>query len=70
MVWPLIKDEDFGEDCSDAFGEIANIISGVYTAVFEEQYSQKLRFIRKELKDILPAEVEPESDAPIPADRP
>jgi len=62
----VIKEEDFGEDCRDAFGEIANIVSGVYTAVFEEQYSQKLRFIRKDFRDTLPAKIDIASDEPIP----
>jgi chemotaxis protein CheY-P-specific phosphatase CheC len=62
----VIKEEDFGEDARDAYGEIANIISGVYTAVFEEQYSQKLRFIRKELREVVPAKVDTASDEPLP----
>ncbi len=62
----VIKEEDFGEDARDAYGEIANIISGVYTAVFEEQYSQKLRFIRKELREVIPGKVDTASDEPLP----
>ncbi len=62
----VVKAEDFGVEARDAYGEIANIISGVYTAVFEEQYSEKLRFIRKELRDIVPAKVDAASDEPIP----
>ncbi len=62
----VIQENDFGEDSRDAYGEITNIISGVYTAVFEEQYSQKLRFIRKELQDIIPANVDIASDKPCP----
>ncbi len=54
----VVKEEDFSEDSRDAFGEIANIISGAYTAVFEEQYKPKLRFIRKELHDVVPAKVD------------
>lgn len=62
----VVKAEDFSEDSRDAYGEIANILSGVYTAVFEEQYIQKFRFIRKELRDIVPAKVDAESDEPMP----
>jgi chemotaxis protein CheY-P-specific phosphatase CheC len=62
----VIQENDFGEDSRDAYGEIANIISGVYTAVFEEQYSQKLRFIRKELQEIVTAKVDTASDEPFP----
>jgi chemotaxis protein CheY-P-specific phosphatase CheC len=62
----VIQENDFSEDSHDAYGEIANIISGVYTAVFEEQYSQKLRFIRKELQEIVTAKVDTASDEPFP----
>jgi CheY-specific phosphatase CheX len=62
----VVKEEDFSEESRDAYGQIVNIVSGVYTSVFEEQYSQKLRFIRKELQDIVPAKVDPASDEPIP----
>lgn len=62
----VVKAEEFGEDVRDAYGEIANIISGVYTAVFEEQYGQKLRFIRKEIREIVPAKIDVSSEEPIP----
>jgi chemotaxis protein CheY-P-specific phosphatase CheC len=62
----VINANEFGEDSRDAYGEIANIVSGVYTSVFEEQYSRKLRFIRKELQEVVPANVDAASDEPIP----
>ncbi|MFH0781296.1 MAG: hypothetical protein V2B20_04985 [Pseudomonadota bacterium] len=62
----VINDEDFSEDGRDAYGEVANIISGVYTAVFEEQYSEKLRFVKKTLREVVPREVVTDSDDPIP----
>lgn len=62
----VVADEDFGEDAADAYGEIANIISGVYTAVFEEQYTKNIRFIRKDLQQVAPMKIEVESDEPIP----
>lgn len=61
-----VSEEEYTEDTQDAYGEIANIISGVYTAVFEENYSKKLRFIRKELETVVPMKVEIESDEPFP----
>lgn len=61
-----VKEEDFGEDAQDAYGEIANIVSGVYTAVFEEQYSKKFRFIKKGLQEVVPAKVDVTSGDPIP----
>lgn len=61
-----VKEEDFGEDAQDAYGEVANIVSGVYTAIFEEHYSKKLRFVKKGLIEVVPAKVETASDDPIP----
>ncbi len=61
----VVEEQEFGEDVKDAYGEIANIASGVYTAIFEENYLQKLRFIRKELHEIQPLKVEAGSNVPI-----
>jgi chemotaxis protein CheY-P-specific phosphatase CheC len=61
----VINEEDFSDDGRDAYGEVANIVSGVYTAVFEEQYSEKLRFIRKEFREVVPPKVVTLSDKPI-----
>ncbi len=62
----VISEEDFGEDARDAYGEIANIVAGVYTSVFEEQYTKKLRFIRKSLQEVVPSKVESADDETIP----
>lgn len=62
----VVIDEEFGDDTRDAYSEITNIIAGVYTAVFEEQYSQKIRFIKNELGLVVPMKVDVESDEPIP----
>ncbi len=59
-------EEDFNDDIEDAYGEIANIISGVYTKVFEEQYPDKIRFIKTGLEQVVPMKVDTESDAPMP----
>lgn len=61
-----IAEEDFGEDTKDAYGEIANIISGVYSAVFEEQYTEKIRLVKTGLEQVVPMKVDPDSDQPIP----
>ncbi|MBU1564342.1 MAG: hypothetical protein KJ630_01785 [Proteobacteria bacterium] len=62
----VINEEDFSEDGRDAYGEVANIVSGVYTAVFEEQYTKKLRFIKKTLKEVVPQTVVADTEEPIP----
>jgi chemotaxis protein CheY-P-specific phosphatase CheC len=61
----VVNEEDFAEDTEDAYGEVANIVSGVYTSVFEEQYPQKLRFIKKGISKVVPAKVVKASVEPI-----
>jgi chemotaxis protein CheY-P-specific phosphatase CheC len=62
----IISEEDFNDDAEDAYGEIANIISGVYTKVFEELYPDKVRFIKTGLEQVVPMKVDTESDDPMP----
>lgn len=62
----VVKEGEFSDDSEDAYGEIANIISGVYTKVFEEQYPEKIRFIKTDLEEIVPMKVDVESDDPMP----
>ena len=62
----VVLDEEFGEDTEDAFGEIANIMSGVYSTLFEEQYIQKIRFVKTGIEKILPLKVDIDSDEPCP----
>ena len=62
----VVQDGEFGDDSEDAYGEIANIISGVYTKVFEEQYPDKTRFIKTHLEEVVSMKVDCESDDPIP----
>ena len=62
----VVNDGEFGDDSEDAFGEIANIISGVYTKVFEEQYPDKIRFVKTHLEEVVSMKVDSEADEPIP----
>ena len=62
----VVRNEEFGEDAEDAYGEIANIIAGVYTAVFEEQYRKALGFVKTGLETIIPIKIDPDSDDVIP----
>ncbi len=55
-------DEDFSDDSRDAYGEVANIIAGVYTAVFEEQYRKSIGFVKTELEQIIPVKIDGDSD--------
>ncbi len=62
----VVRNEEFGEDTEDAYGEIANIIAGVYTAVFEEQYRKTLGFVKTGLETVIPVKIDPDSDDVIP----
>lgn len=61
-----VRNDEFGADAEDAYGEITNIIAGVYTAVFEEQFSKNLGFVKTGLETIKPAKIDPESDDTFP----
>ena len=61
-----IAEEEFNEDATDAYSEIANIIAGAYTRIFEEKYIKSLRFVRTELEQVVPMRVVSASDKPIP----
>lgn len=62
----VVQEEDFDGDARDAYGEIANIVAGVYSGVFEENYSKKLRFIRREMDEVAPIKVDISSEKPLP----
>ncbi|MEE4242933.1 MAG: hypothetical protein V2I36_15830 [Desulfopila sp.] len=64
-----VSEEEFSPDTEDAYGEIANIISGAYTSVFQEQYVEKLRFVKTDLEIVVPMKVDIESDDIIPLQR-
>ena len=61
-----VAEEDFTEDATDAYNEIANIVAGVYTGFFEEKYTRSLRFVRTEVEQVVPLKVNAESEDPIP----
>jgi hypothetical protein len=61
-----VRSEDFGDEASDAYGEVTNIIAGVYTAVFEEQYRTKLGFVKTSMEAVTPVKVDPDSDEVLP----
>ena len=56
------RNEEFGDDASDAYGEVTNIIAGVYTSIFEEQYRSKLGFVKTSMELVVPVKIDPDSD--------
>ncbi len=61
-----IAEDDFSDDAQDAYGEIANIIAGVYSGFFEESYTKSLHFVRTELEQVVPLTVDTVSEEPMP----
>lgn len=64
----VVADEEFGDDTQDAYSEIANIIAGAYSSVFEDQYIHRIRFVKTGIETVVPMKVVVDSDLPI-ADR-
>lgn len=60
------KQRTFGGEAADAFGEVANIIAGVYTSVFLEMYPEKLHFKRTDVNEFIPTKLDPNADVPFP----
>ncbi len=61
----VVQQEDFDEDAKDAYGEISNIIAGIYSKAFEEDHEKKVRMIRRNMSEIAPGKVDVESEEPI-----
>ncbi len=60
------KQRTFEGEAADAFGEVANIIAGVYTSVFQEMYPEKLHFKRTAVNEFIPTKLDPDADLPFP----
>ncbi|KIH77583.1 hypothetical protein SAMN05660860_01022 [Geoalkalibacter ferrihydriticus] len=61
-----IKNPTLDGEEGDAFGEVANIIVGAVTAVFEDLYPKKLHFKKTESEVLIPTKVDLDADAPFP----
>lgn len=62
------QSEKLAGEVDDAFGEVANIIAGVFTQAFVDKYSKNLRFIKKTVEELIPTKIDPISvDQPFPA---
>ncbi|MFO7831630.1 MAG: hypothetical protein R6V18_06550, partial [Desulfuromonadaceae bacterium] len=60
------KQRAFEGEAADAFGEVANIIAGVYTSIFLEMYPENLHFKRTDVDEFLPTRLDPAADLPFP----
>ncbi|TYP00227.1 hypothetical protein EDC39_101388 [Geothermobacter ehrlichii] len=61
-----LASDEYGEEDSDAFGEIVNIVAGVYTTVFKDLYAGgNLRFVKIDQAVIDPLVIEVGEDYPV-----
>ncbi len=60
-----VKRGAYNDDIADAYGEVANIITGAYTSTLEEMYKKEFHLVRKELSPVNPPAVDPASDEPF-----
>ena len=60
------KQRTFDGESADAYGEVANIIAGVYTAVFLDLHPDNFHFKRTSVEDFVPSQADPKSDTPFP----
>ena len=58
--------EVFGDEENDAFGEIANIITGSLSNTFEEEYKGELHFVKTSVEPLNKNKLDLDSDAPFP----
>jgi chemotaxis protein CheY-P-specific phosphatase CheC len=57
-----VRNEEFGDDARDAYGEVTNIIAGVYTSIFEERYHSKLGLVKTSMEPVTPVKIDPDTD--------
>ncbi|WP_305045800.1 hypothetical protein [Geoalkalibacter sp.] len=62
-----VKSGKFEGEESDAYGEVANIITGALTKILDEQYPRKLHLKRGDIEPLVATKVDPEGPKPFPA---
>ena len=60
------QSEKLDGELDDAYGEVANIIAGVFTQAFVDKYKKNLRFIKKTVEELVPTKIDTASDEPFP----
>lgn len=66
MIQESIGGGKLDGEMADAFGEIANIIAGVFTQAFVDKYPKPLRFIKNTVEELVPTKIDLASDLPFP----
>ena len=62
-----VRSEDFGDDAHDAYGEVTNIIAGVFSGLFEEQYPGKFGLVKTLIEQVAPVKIDPDANEVFPA---
>lgn len=65
MIDENAKAEQLDGELNDAFGEVANIIAGVFTQAFVDKYPQSIRFIKSSVEELVPGTIDADSDVPF-----
>lgn len=58
---------EFDGEVADAYGEVANIISGGLTQTFQDRFPQALRFVKTSAEVVVPTKIVPADDKPFAA---
>lgn len=66
MIEENAKNGTLDGELTDAFGEVANIIAGVFTQAFVDKYSKTLRFVKQTVEELVPTKVDLSSEEPFP----
>lgn len=66
MIQENIQSGKLDGEMADAFGEIANIIAGVFTQAFVDKYPKTIRFIKNTVEELIPTKIDLASDQPFP----
>lgn len=66
MIQENIQSGKLDGEMADAFGEIANIIAGVFTQAFVDKYPKTIRFIKNTVEELIPSKIDLDSDQPFP----
>ncbi len=53
-------------ELADAFGEVANIVAGVFTQSFVDKYPKTVRFIKESVEELIPDKVDTAGEQPFP----
>jgi hypothetical protein len=66
MIQEQIAAGKLDGEMPDAFGEVANIIAGVFTQAFVDKYPQSIRFVKKTVEELIPSKIDVAGDEPFP----